>query len=136
MYYVSNVAIGKRLSAITEMVDILKRYKCYGILHYCFNFSRRHSSFSLSSSLQRLYHCRIFYEWGPRCSSYLYDDLSKHAVAYRSLSLLMRRSPDGNLILVIFFIFTLAYWSGAHQLSDESRRRVNVSTPYRRNSRR
>jgi hypothetical protein len=48
----------------------------------------------------------------------------------------MRRSPDGNLILVIFFIFTLAYWSGAHQLSDESRRRVNVSTPYRRNSRR
>ena len=35
----------------------------------------------------------------------IYDDLSKQAVAYRQMSLLLRRPPKEKLILVMFSIY-------------------------------
>jgi F-type H+-transporting ATPase subunit alpha len=40
----------------------------------------------------------------------VYDDLSKQAVAYRELSLLLRRPPGREVILETFSIFTQDYW--------------------------
>lgn len=42
----------------------------------------------------------------------IYDDLSKHAVAYREMSLLLRRPPDVRHILETFSTSTRASWSG------------------------
>ena len=38
-----------------------------------------------------------------------YDDLSKQAVAYRQMSLLLRRPPGEKHFLEMFSIFTLDY---------------------------
>jgi F-type H+-transporting ATPase subunit alpha len=38
----------------------------------------------------------------------VYDDLSKHAVSYREISLLLKRFQAAKLILVMFFISILA----------------------------
>jgi len=39
----------------------------------------------------------------------VYDDLSKHAVSYRQLSLLLRRPPGREGILEMFFSYTLGF---------------------------
>ena len=41
----------------------------------------------------------------------IYDDLSKHAVAYRALSLLIRRPRDARLTPATFSICTPVCWS-------------------------
>ena len=39
----------------------------------------------------------------------IYDDLSKHAVAYREISLLLRRPPGREAFPGMFFIYILVY---------------------------
>jgi len=42
----------------------------------------------------------------------IYDDLSKQAVAYRQISLLLRRPPGREAYPGMFFIFIQGYWKG------------------------
>ncbi|HOQ67742.1 MAG TPA: F0F1 ATP synthase subunit alpha [Candidatus Atribacteria bacterium] len=86
------VAIGQRLSAITEVVDVLQRH---GALDYTIIVSTSaedppalvylapYSGIALAE----------YFMYQGEDALVVFDDLSKHAVAYRALSLLMRRPP-------------------------------------------
>ncbi len=51
----------------------------------------------------------------------IYDDLSKHAVAYRALSLLIRRPRDGRPTPATSFTCTAACWSALPSFSDDAK---------------
>ena len=86
------VAIGQKNSTVAQIVDKLKRFKAmdYSIV----------VSASASEPAPLLYvapyaGCAMAEEFMAQGKDVLivYDDLSKHAVAYRALSLLLKRSP-------------------------------------------
>ncbi len=86
------VAIGQKNSTVAQIVD---RLKAYHALDYTVVVS---SSASESAPMQYIAPyagCAIAEEWLYQGKDVLivYDDLSKHAVAYRALSLLLKRSP-------------------------------------------
>ena len=51
-----------------------------------------------------------FFRDTGRSALVIYDDLSKQAVAYRQMSLLLRRPQDEKPIQVTCFTFTVDYW--------------------------
>jgi F0F1-type ATP synthase alpha subunit len=58
------------------------------------------------SSLCRVYYSRIFQRYGEP-TVIVYDDLSKQAVAYRQMSLLLRRPPGREAYQGMFSIATV-----------------------------
>ncbi|MEI6157585.1 MAG: F0F1 ATP synthase subunit alpha, partial [Atribacterota bacterium] len=86
------VAIGQRLSSTTEIVDTLKRY---GAMNYTIVVTTSAEDSPALLYLAPYSGCTIaeYFMYQGSDVLVIYDDLSKHAVAYRSLSLLMRRSP-------------------------------------------
>ena len=56
--------------------------------------------------------CAIGEEWMENGQDVLivYDDLSKHAAAYRTLSLLLKRAPGRELIREMFSISIQGFW--------------------------
>jgi proton translocating ATP synthase F1 alpha subunit len=91
--YCIYVAIGQKMSSIVNIVEILKNYDALTDTTAIVM-----ASASESAALQYLapYTAARIGEWfrdnGYHCLV-IYDDLSKHAVAYRQLSLLLRRPP-------------------------------------------
>jgi len=90
--YCVYVAIGQKNSTVAQIVDKLESY---GAMKYTTVVSA-----SASESAPLLYiapyaGCAIAEEWMDQGKDVLivYDDLSKHAVSYRTLSLLLKRSP-------------------------------------------
>ncbi|MGM9814276.1 MAG: F0F1 ATP synthase subunit alpha [Candidatus Enteromonas sp.] len=86
------VAIGQKNSSVAVLVERLRELGC---LDYCTIVS---SSASESAPLQYIAPfagMAIAEEWMEQGQDVLivFDDLSKHAVAYRTLSLLLKRSP-------------------------------------------
>jgi len=86
------VAIGQKLSTIKEVVHMLKEHDAVSSTIFVV------SSSSDSSTLQYLSPytgCTFGSVFRDNCfdSLVIYDDLSKHAVAYRQLSLVLRRPP-------------------------------------------
>jgi F-type H+-transporting ATPase subunit alpha len=87
------VAIGQKESSIAQVVDILKKY---GAMEYTIVIA---ASAGDSASMQYIAPysgCTVaeyFMYEQHRDTLCIYDDLSKHAIAYRQLSLLLRRSP-------------------------------------------
>ena len=66
--------------------------RCHGLHHCCSRLSLRVGRYAVLVCLLGLHHGRVFRE--PRAGrTYCYDDLSKQAVAYRQVSLLLRRPP-------------------------------------------
>jgi len=112
------VAIGKRLSAITEMVDILKRYNA---LAYTIIVSTSAEDSPAFLYLAPYSGCTIaeFFMNNGQDVLVIYDDLSKHAVAYRSLSLLMRRSPGRESYPGDVFYLHSRLLERSAQLSDD-----------------
>lgn len=90
--YCIYVAIGQKRSSVVNLVQLLKQYNA---LQYTTVVT---ASASESAALQYLapYSACTIGEWFRDNKAHaliVYDDLSKHAVAYRQLSLLLRRPP-------------------------------------------
>jgi F-type H+-transporting ATPase subunit alpha len=87
------VAIGQKESSIAQVVDILKKY---GAMEYTIVIV---ASAGDSASMQYIAPyagCTVaeyFMYEQHRDTLCIYDDLSKHAIAYRQISLLLRRPP-------------------------------------------
>ena len=86
------VAIGQKNSTVAQIVDRLKKYKA---MDYTVVVAATASEPAPLLYIAPYAGCAMGEEWMNRGKDVLivYDDLSKHAVAYRALSLLLKRSP-------------------------------------------
>ena len=86
------VAIGQKSSTVANIVKTLNEY---GAMAYTTIVAATASELAPLQYIAPYAGCAIGEEWMERGEDVLviYDDLSKHAVAYRTLSLLLRRPP-------------------------------------------
>lgn len=86
------VAIGQKNSTVAQIVDKLKRH---GAMDYTVVMAATASEPAPLLYVAPYAGCAIAEEWMEQGKDVLivYDDLSKHAVAYRTLSLLLKRAP-------------------------------------------
>ena len=86
------VAIGQKNSTVAQIVDKLKKY---GAMEYTMVMAATASEPAPMLYVAPYAGCAVAEEWMSKGKDVLiiYDDLSKHAVAYRALSLLLKRSP-------------------------------------------
>lgn len=86
------VAIGQKASTVAQVVEKLR---VYGALDYTVVVVATASEMAPIQYIAPYSGVTLAEEWMERGDDVLvvYDDLSKHAVAYRTLSLLLRRSP-------------------------------------------
>jgi len=86
------VAVGQKQSTVAQVVEKLRQY---GAMDYTIVISATASESAPLNFIAPYTGCTIgeYYRDSGRHSLCIYDDLSKHAVAYRQLSLLLRRPP-------------------------------------------
>ncbi|MGL5541231.1 MAG: F0F1 ATP synthase subunit alpha [Erysipelotrichaceae bacterium] len=86
------VAIGQKASTVAQIVEKLRQA---GAMDYTCIVSATASELAPLQYIAPYTGCAIGEEWMERGEDVLiiYDDLSKHAVAYRTMSLLLRRPP-------------------------------------------
>ena len=86
------VAIGQKNSTVAQIVDKLKSY---GAMDYTLVVAATASEPAPLLYIAPYAGCAMAEEWMYQGKDVLiiYDDLSKHAVSYRTLSLLLKRSP-------------------------------------------
>ncbi len=86
------VAIGQKNSTVAQIVDKLK---AHGAMEYTMVMAATASEPAPLLYVAPYAGCAVAEEWMNQGKDVLiiYDDLSKHAVAYRALSLLLKRSP-------------------------------------------
>ena len=112
------VAIGQKASSVALLTENLRRR---GALEYCIVVN---ASASDSASLQYIAPyagCSLgeYFMHQGRDVLIVYDDLSKHAIAYRALSLLLERSPGREAYPGdVFYLHSRLLERSAH-LSDE-----------------
>ena len=90
--YCIYVAIGQKNSTVAQVVEKLKKA---GAMDYTVVVSASASELAPVQYIAPYAGCAMGEEWMENGDDVLivYDDLSKHAVAYRALSLLLERSP-------------------------------------------
>lgn len=115
--YCIYVAIGQKMSSIVAVAEVLKKH---GAMDYTTIVS---ASSRASASLQYLAPyagCAIGEEflYSGRHALVIYDDLSKHAQAYRQLSLLLRRPPGREAYPGDVFYLHARLLERAAKLSD------------------
>ena len=91
--YCIYVAIGQKRSTVAQLVRTLEKKRGARI----FDHRRRHrvrpGADAVPRALHRLRHGRVWFRDNGMHAMICYDDLSKQAVAYRQMSLLLRRPP-------------------------------------------
>jgi len=90
--YCIYVAIGQKKSTVAQVVDILERH---GAMEYTTVVAACASDPATQQFIAPYSGCAIgeYYRDSKRHALIIYDDLSKQAVAYRQVSLLLRRPP-------------------------------------------
>jgi len=86
------VAIGQKMSSVAQTVEVFRRH---GILHNCIVVAATASDSAPLQYVAPFAGCAMAEHFRDEGGDALivYDDLSKHSVAYREVSLLLRRPP-------------------------------------------
>ncbi|MDD6615341.1 MAG: F0F1 ATP synthase subunit alpha [Lachnospiraceae bacterium] len=112
------VAIGQKSSTVASIVNTLEEY---GAMDYTTVVSATASELAPLQYIAPYAGCAIGEEWMEKGEDVLivYDDLSKHAAAYRTLSLLLRRPPGREAYPGDVFYLHSRLLERAAKLSDE-----------------
>ncbi len=112
------VAIGQKASTVAHIVKTLNEY---GAMAYTTVISSTASELAPLQYIAPYTGCAIGEEWMERGEDVLviYDDLSKHATAYRTLSLLLRRPPGREAYPGDVFYLHSRLLERASRLSDD-----------------
>ena len=112
------VAIGQKASTVAGIVKTLEEY---GAMAYTTVVASTASELAPLQYIAPYAGCAIGEEWMERGEDVLvvYDDLSKHAAAYRTLSLLLRRPPGREAYPGDVFYLHSRLLERAARLSDE-----------------
>ena len=112
------VAIGQKASTVASIVKTLKEYDA---MEYTTVVAATASELAPLQYIAPYAGCAIGEEWMERGEDVLiiYDDLSKHATAYRTLSLLLRRPPGREAYPGDVFYLHSRLLERASRLSEE-----------------
>ena len=112
------VAIGQKSSTVA---NIVKTFEEYGAMDYTTVVASTASELAPLQYIAPYAGCAIGEEWMENGEDVLviYDDLSKHATAYRTLSLLLRRPPGREAYPGDVFYLHSRLLERAAKLSDE-----------------
>lgn len=112
------VAIGQKASTVAGIVKTLKEHDA---MEYTTVVASTASELAPLQYIAPYAGCAIGEEWMERGEDVLiiYDDLSKHAVAYRALSLLLERSPGREAYPGDVFYLHSRLLERSSRLSDE-----------------
>ncbi len=112
------VAIGQKASTVANIVKTLEEY---GAMDYTTVVASTASELAPLQYIAPYSGCAIGEEWMENGDDVLiiYDDLSKHAAAYRTLSLLLRRPPGREAYPGDVFYLHSRLLERAAKLSDE-----------------
>ena len=112
------VAIGQKASTAASIVHTLEEY---GAMDYTTVVAATASELAPLQYIAPYSGCAIGEEWMEKGEDVLiiYDDLSKHAAAYRTLSLLLKRPPGGEAYPGDVFYLHSRLLERAARLSDE-----------------
>lgn len=112
------VAIGQKSSTVA---NIVKTFEEYGAMDYTTVVASTASELAPLQYIAPYAGCAIGEEWMENREDVLviYDDLSKHATAYRTLSLLLRRPPGREAYPGDVFYLHSRLLERAAKLSDE-----------------
>lgn len=112
------VAIGQKASSIAKVVSTLKKYDA---MDYTVVVSSPASDPASLQYIAPYAGCAVaeYFMYRGRDVLIVYDDLSKHAVAYRTLSLLLERSPGREAYPGDVFYLHSRLLERSAQLSDE-----------------
>ena len=112
------VAIGQKTSSVVRFADMLKRY---GALDYTVILTAGAGESAPMQYIAPYAGCALaeYFMYSGKDVLIVYDDLSKHAVAYRTLSLLLERAPGREAYPGdVFYLHSRLLERAAH-LSDE-----------------
>jgi F-type H+-transporting ATPase subunit alpha len=116
--YCIYVAIGQKMSNVARVVDMLKQH---GAMEYTTVVAASASDANAMQYLAPFAGASIgeFFRDNGQHALVIYDDLSKHAVAYRALSLLLRRPPGREAYPGDVFYLHSRLLERSAKLSDE-----------------
>jgi F-type H+-transporting ATPase subunit alpha len=116
--YCVYVAIGQKVANVVAVVQTLEKY---GAMEYTTIVSAPSSASASQQYLAPYSGCAIAEEflYSGRHALVIYDDLSKHAQAYRQLSLLLRRPPGREAYPGDIFYLHARLLERAAKLSDD-----------------
>jgi F-type H+-transporting ATPase subunit alpha len=112
------VAIGQKRSTVAQVVEKLRQY---GAMEYTIVVASTASESAPLNFIAPYSGCTIgeYYRDSGRHALCIYDDLSKHAVSYRQLSLLLRRPPGREAYPGDVFYLHSRLLERAAKLSDK-----------------